>query len=38
MNHSGAFYAELYRVFPDYDRCRTWLREQGPLLMRRMTG
>lgn len=38
MNHSSAFYAELYRVFPDYDRCRTWLREQGPLLMRRMTG
>lgn len=38
MDHSKAFYAELYKLFPDYDRCSRWLKEQGVLLMRRMTG
>lgn len=38
MDHSRAFYAELYRVFPAYDRCSRWLKEEGALLMRRMTG
>lgn len=38
MDHSKAFYAELYKLFPDYDRCSRWLKEQGALLMRRMTG
>lgn len=37
MDHSKAFYAELYKLFPDYDRCSRWLKEQGVLLMRRMT-
>ncbi len=38
MNHSKAFYAAVYRVFPDYDRCYAWLKENGSLLIRRMTG
>ena len=36
MDHSKAFYAEVYRVFPDYDRWDRWLKENGPLLIRRM--
>ncbi|MBR4200064.1 MAG: M48 family metallopeptidase [Oscillospiraceae bacterium] len=35
-DHSKAFYAEVYSVFPDYDRCDRWLKENGPLLIRRM--
>lgn len=38
LNHSARFYAEVLRVFPDYRRCQRWLRENGPGLMRRMTG
>lgn len=38
MNHSTRFYQEVYRVFPDYDKWDHWLKENGPLLMRRMTG
>lgn len=38
MDHSKAFYAEVYRVFPDYDRCSRWLKENGALLIGRMTG
>ncbi len=37
-DHSKDFYAEVYRVFPDYDRCDKWLKENGRLLIRRMTG
>jgi len=29
MNHSASFYAEVERVFPQYQRCRKWLREHG---------
>lgn len=36
MNHSARFYAAVYRVFPDYDRCHRWLKENGSLLLRRM--
>ena len=28
-----AFYADLRRVFPDYDRCRAWLKKEGPVLL-----
>ena len=35
-DHSKAFYAEVYRAFPDYDRCNKWLKENGSLLIRRM--
>ncbi|MDO4864044.1 MAG: M48 family metallopeptidase [Ruminococcus sp.] len=36
MDHSKAFYAEVYRVFPDYDRWDRWLKDNGPLLIKRM--
>jgi len=38
MNHSPRFYAEVRRVFPEYDRWNGWLKEHGEELMRRMTG
>lgn len=38
MNHSERFYAEVLRVFPDYRRCEKWLKDNGPVLMARMTG
>ena len=38
MNHSQKFYAEVYRVFPEYDKWDRWLKENGSLLMRRLTG
>jgi predicted metal-dependent hydrolase len=37
MNHSAAFYAELTRVFPDYRRCRDWLKENGGRIMSRLS-
>ncbi|MCD8045316.1 MAG: M48 family metallopeptidase [Clostridiales bacterium] len=36
MNHSRAFYDEIYRVFPDYDKWNGWLKENGTALMMRM--
>ena len=36
MNHSAEFYAEVRRVYPDYDRCHKWLKEHGAELMARM--
>ena len=36
MNHSGRFYALLYKYCPDYDRCRKWLNENGAYLMARL--
>lgn len=36
MNHSERFYREIDRVFPDYDRCRTWLKINGGALLRRV--
>ena len=36
MNHSPRFYAEVYRVFPEYDRWHRWLREHGAALMARL--
>lgn len=38
MDHSKAFYAEVYRVFPEYGVWDKWLRDNGPLLIRRMTA
>ena len=29
MNHSKRFYAEVYRVFPDYDKWDKWLKKNG---------
>lgn len=36
MNHSKAFYAHVYRVFPEYDRWHAWLKEHGQELLQRM--
>lgn len=38
MNHSKAFYSEVYRVFPEYDRWTSWLKENGRDYIIRMTG
>ncbi|MBQ9022788.1 MAG: M48 family metallopeptidase [Eubacterium sp.] len=38
MNHSAKFYEEIYRVCPEYDKWNRWLKENGPLILRRMTG
>ena len=34
MNHSPDFWAVVERLFPDYDVCRRWLRENGDQLHR----
>lgn len=36
MDHSGSFYAEVERAFPEYKRCRRWLKENGALLLGRL--
>lgn len=36
MNHSPAFYAELVSVFPNYQQCRTWLKENGGQYLSRL--
>ena len=36
MNHSKEFYEEIYRVFPEYDRCNKWLKENGGVYMKRV--
>ena len=38
MNHSPKFYAEVRRVFPEYDKWNRWLKEHGPAIMKRMVG
>ena len=38
MNHSDRFYAEVRRVFPEYQKWYGWLKKNGPALMMRMTG
>ncbi len=38
MDHSPAFYAEVRRVMPDYDKRHAWLKENGHVLMKRMLG
>ena len=35
MNHSDHFYSEVLRVFPDYWKWDRWLKENGPVLMKR---
>ena len=36
MNHSPGFYAEVLRVYPDYQKWHTWLKEHGAALMQRI--
>ena len=37
-NHSKAFYDCIYKVFPDYDNCRKWLKENGDRLIKQISG
>ena len=36
MNHSKKFYAHLLRVYPEYSKCRKWLKENGRAILDRM--
>ena len=36
MNHSSRFYKEVLRVCPDYWKWDQWLKENGPVLFRRI--
>ena len=36
MNHSAKFYAEIEKVFPNYNRCRQWLKQNGNKYMSRI--
>ena len=36
MNHSRRFWAEVAKVVPDYKEKERWLKENGPLLQRRL--
>lgn len=36
MNHSAKFYEEIEKVFPDYKRCRDWLKQNGNNYMSRI--
>lgn len=36
MNHSPQFYTEIEKVFPEYKRCRKWLKDNGSIYLSRM--
>ena len=36
MNHSPEFYEEIERVFPEYQKCHKWLKENGGQYLRRL--
>ncbi len=36
MNHSAKFYDEIEKAFPDYNRCRQWLKQNGSKYMSRI--
>lgn len=38
MNHSKRFYDEILRIFPDYYKHHAWLKENGGVLVGRMTA
>ena len=38
MNHSQKFWNHVRRIIPDYREKRRWLREEGNVLMKRMTA
>ena len=38
MNHSKRFWAEVEKVLPDYKEREKWLKDNGDIIMRRMTG
>lgn len=36
MNHSKRFYAEVYKAYPEYDKWNKWLKDNGPVIIRRV--
>ena len=36
MNHSAQFYAEIERIFPEYQRCHDWLNKNGGIYLSRL--
>lgn len=36
MNHSKEFYEEIYRVFPGYESCNKWLKDNGGVYIKRV--
>lgn len=38
MNHQKAFWDEVERILPEYKKSVEWLKNEGSLLMKRMTG
>ena len=38
MNHSRKFYDEVLSIYPDYPKWNQWLKDNGPLIMRRAFG
>ena len=38
MNHSGRFYSEVYRIFPEYKKHYAWLRKNGSVLQSMVPG
>ncbi len=38
MKHSKEFYAEVYHIFPDYDKWNKWLKNNGSLLIKRISA
>lgn len=36
MDHSSSFYAEVERVFPEYQKCQKWLKENGSAYLCRL--
>ncbi len=36
MNHSPEFYTEIEKVFPQYQKCHKWLKENGGQYLRRL--
>ncbi len=36
MNHSKAFYKQMERIYPEYERWMLWLKEHGNLPLRRL--
>ena len=36
MDHSKAFHAEVDRVYPEYQRCHKWLKDNGIFILRRL--
>ncbi|MBQ0098708.1 MAG: M48 family metallopeptidase [Oscillospiraceae bacterium] len=38
MNHSKAFYDEVYKTYPQYDKWNKWLKDNGSIIIKRCFG